>query len=140
MRELAISNPADFIAAFPDGAIIDEAQKVPEIFDALKLHIDSTAFTPGKFILTGSSQFRLRKNMTDSLAGRAAFLKLLPLSIQELKNAGMLPDNPYDFIYNGQYPPSAAGKSGHSDVKTTVTYTYTLNKGPADVTSPLDKL
>ncbi len=105
MRELAISNPEDFIKAFPDGAIIDEAQKDPEIFDALKLHIDSSAFTPGKFILTGSSQFRLRKNMTDSLAGRAAFLKLLPLSIQELKNAGMLPDNPYDFIYNGQYPP-----------------------------------
>ncbi|MBQ3923691.1 MAG: ATP-binding protein [Spirochaetales bacterium] len=105
MRELAISNPEDFIKAFPDGAIIDEAQKVPEIFDALKLHIDSTNFTPGKFILTGSSQFRLRKNMTDSLAGRAAFLKLLPLSIQELKNAGVLPDNPYDFIYNGQYPP-----------------------------------
>ena len=105
MRELAISNPADFIAAFPDGAIIDEAQKVPEIFDALKLHIDSSAFTPGKCILTGSSHFRLRKNMTDSLAGRAAFLKLLPLSIQELKNAGILPDNPYDFIYNGQYPP-----------------------------------
>ena len=105
MRELAISNPEDFIKAFPDGAIIDEAQKVPEIFDALKFHIDSTNFTPGKFILTGSSQFRLRKNMTDSLAGRAAFLKLLPLSIQELKNAGVLPDNPYDFIYNGQYPP-----------------------------------
>ena len=79
MRELASSNPADFVMAFPDGAIIDEAQKVPEIFDALKLHVDSTAFTPGKFILTGSSQFRLRKNMTDSLAGRAAFLKLLPV-------------------------------------------------------------
>ena len=70
----------------------------------------------------------------------AAFLKLLPLSINELKDADMLPNNAYDFIYNGQYPPSAAGKSGHSDVKTTVTYTYTLNKGPAGVTSPLDKL
>ena len=105
MREMAASNPADFIMAFPDGAVIDEAQKVPEIFNALKLHIDSTAFTPGKFILTGSSQFRLRKNMTDSLAGRAAFLKLLPLSIQELKNADILPDNPYNLIFKGQYPP-----------------------------------
>ena len=35
-RELARANPADFVAAFKDGAIIDEAQKVPEIFDALK--------------------------------------------------------------------------------------------------------
>ena len=38
MRELAASNQSDFVAAFPDGAIIDEAQKVPEIFDALKMH------------------------------------------------------------------------------------------------------
>lgn len=105
MRELASSNPADFVMAFPDGAIIDEAQKVPEIFDALKLHVDSTAFTPGKFILTGSSQFRLRKNMTDSLAGRAAFLKLLPFSLKELKDENLLPNNPYDIIFGGQYPP-----------------------------------
>ena len=40
MRELAASNPNDFIMAFPDGAVIDEAQKVPEIFDAIKLHAD----------------------------------------------------------------------------------------------------
>ena len=63
MRELAASNPRDFIAAFPDGAIIDEAQKVPDIFDAIKLHVDSTRALPGKYIVTGSSQFRLRANM-----------------------------------------------------------------------------
>mgnify|MGYP002859965520 CR=1 FL=1 len=105
MRELAKSNPADFIMAFPEGAVIDEAQKVPEIFDALKLHVDSTLFTPGKFILTGSSRFRLRKNMSDSLAGRGAFLKLLPFSIKELKDADLLPENAYDLIFTGQYPP-----------------------------------
>lgn len=105
MRELASSNPSDFILAFPDGAIIDEAQKVPEIFDAIKLHVDRGTYTPGKFILTGSSQFRLRINMTDSLAGRAAFLKLLPFSVKELKDAGQLPDSAYDLIYKGQYPP-----------------------------------
>ena len=105
MRELASSNPFDFLSAFPDGVVIDEAQKVPEIFDALKLSVDGSAFTPGKFILTGSSQFRLRENMTDSLAGRAAFLKLLPFSVGELKNAGILPDDPYSVIHRGQYPP-----------------------------------
>ena len=105
MRELAISNPSDFIAAFPDGAIIDEAQKVPEIFDALKMHVDNSEFTPGKFILTGSSQFRLKQNMTDSMAGRVAFLKLLPFSVKELKDEGVLSDNPYDIIFGGQYPP-----------------------------------
>lgn len=105
MRELAASNPSDFIAAFPDGAIFDEAQKVPEIFDALKMHVDSSIFTPGKFILTGSSQFRLKQNMTDSMAGRAAFLKLLPFSVKELKDAGILAENPYELIFGGQYPP-----------------------------------
>ena len=99
------SNPADFVAAFPDGAIIDEAQKVPEIFDALKMHVDASDYAPGKFILTGSSQFRLKSNMTDSMAGRVAFLKLLPFSVKELKDANALPDNPYDLIFGGQYPP-----------------------------------
>lgn len=105
MRELAQSNPSDFVSAFPNGAILDEAQKVPEIFDAVKMHVDSTDYVPGKFILTGSSQLRLKTNMTDSMAGRAAFLKLLPFSMKELREAEALPDNPYSLIYNGQYPP-----------------------------------
>lgn len=105
MRELAQSNPSDFVSAFPNGAIIDEAQKVPEIFDAVKMHVDSTDYQPGKFILTGSSQLRLKTNMTDSMAGRAAFLKLLPFSVKELREAESLPDDPYSLIYSGQYPP-----------------------------------
>ena len=55
LRELAKSNPGVFLKAFPEGAIIDEAQKVPEIFDAVKLVVDNGPFVPGKFILTGSS-------------------------------------------------------------------------------------
>ncbi len=105
MREFAKSNPADFVAAFPDGAIIDEAQKVPDIFDALKMHVDSVDSPPGKFILTGSSQLRLKTNMADSLAGRAAFLRLLPFSVRELDSANVLPKDPYDLIFGGQYPP-----------------------------------
>lgn len=105
MRRLAESNPNDFVMAFPDGAIIDEAQKVPEIFDAIKMQVDKEKIVPGKFILTGSSQFRLRENISDSLAGRAAFLRLLPFSISELKNSKSLPDNPYELIFSGQYPP-----------------------------------
>ena len=69
------------------------------------MRVDSSGPEPGKFILTGSSQFRLRQNMTDSMAGRAAFLKLLPFSVGELKSEGALPDDPYDLIFGGQYPP-----------------------------------
>ena len=94
IREIAKANPKDFLLAFPDGAIIDEAQKVPEIFDAVKYYVDSHDFEPGKFILTGSSQFKLKENITDSLAGRVAFLKLLPFSIGELKDNELLFQNP----------------------------------------------
>lgn len=105
IRELAKSNPGDFLKAFPDGVIIDEAQKVPEIFDAIKLIIDKGDYVPGKYILTGSSQFRLKQNITDSLAGRVGLLKLLPFSMEELKEAGLLPDEAYDIFFKGFYPP-----------------------------------
>jgi len=105
MRDLAAGNPSDFINAFPDGAIFDEAQKVPEIFDALKKHVDQSSWMPGKFILTGSSQFKLKQNMSDSMAGRAAFLNLIPFSMQEMQNAALLPESPYPMIFKGMYPP-----------------------------------
>ena len=105
IRNLAASNPKDFLLAFPNGAIIDEAQKVPEIFDAVKYYVDNNDFIPGKFILTGSSQFKLRENMTDSLAGRVAFLKLLPFSINEIITSNSQNKNVYHIIQKGGYPP-----------------------------------
>ena len=105
MREIAASNPGDFLKAFPDGAIIDEAQKVPELFDALKLNVDSSEYSPGKYVLTGSSRFRLKENITDSLAGRIGLIRLLPLSIEELNQAGALSGDAYDYVFNGFYPP-----------------------------------
>lgn len=105
MREIAASNPGDFLKAFPEGAIIDEAQKVPEIFDAIKLVVDNDVYTPGKYILTGSSQFRLKENITDSLAGRIGMIKLLPFSLQELKEEGLLSSDAYDYVFRGFYPP-----------------------------------
>ena len=105
MRELAASNPRDFLKAFPDGAVMDEVQKVPELFDAIKIAVDNGKYIPGKYILTGSSQFRLRENITDSLAGRIGLIKLLPFSIQELNRASLLSNDAYDFVFNGFYPP-----------------------------------
>ena len=105
LREIALSNPRDFLKAFPDGAVIDEAQKVPELFDAIKLIVDQEAYSPGKYILTGSSQFRLRENISDSLAGRIGIIKLLPFSIEELKEEGLLSEDAYDHVFNGFYPP-----------------------------------
>ena len=103
LRELAKSNPKDFLLAFPEGAVIDEAQKVPEIFDAVKFYVDKNSNEPGKYILTGSSQFRLKENMTDSLAGRIGMLKLLPFTIGEMES--VLPGDAYDTAIKGFYPP-----------------------------------
>ena len=105
LRDMASANPKDFLQAFPNGAVIDEAQKVPEIFDAVKYYVDAGTHEQGKYILTGSSQFRLKENMTDSLAGRVAFLKLLPFSLGELKSENLLCENAYDAIFKGCYPP-----------------------------------
>ena len=105
MRDLAASNAVDFLMAFPNGAILDEAQKVPEIFDALKLLADRDKWRPGKFILTGSSQFRLKQNMSDSMAGRAAFLNLLPFSLPELTSVEIRGEDAYRLIHLGMYPP-----------------------------------
>ena len=104
MRELARSNPMDFLLAFPDGLIIDEAQKVPEIFDAVKYYADMHPYDFGKYILTGSSQFRLKENI-ESLSGRIGLVHLLPFSIKELNDNGLLKENPYDMAFSGFYPP-----------------------------------
>lgn len=105
MREMARTSCKDFLLAFPDGAIIDEAQKVPEIFDAVKFHVDNNTSESGTFILTGSSQFKLKENMTDSLAGRVGFLRLLPFSMEELQSRNLLGENPYQAMLKGGYPP-----------------------------------
>lgn len=105
IRNIANSNPRDFLLAFPDGVIIDEAQKVPDIFDAIKYDVDNGEYTPGKYILTGSSQFKLRENMSDSLAGRASYMRLLPFTIGELGVVSGGDASVYDLIFKGGYPP-----------------------------------
>ena len=110
MREIAAADPGDFLKAFPDGAIIDEAQKVPALFDAVKLAVDNSVYSPGKYILTGSSQFRLKENITESLAGRIGMVRLLPFSIQELKEEGLLTNDAYDYVFRGFYPPLYDGE------------------------------
>ena len=79
--------------------IFDEVQKVPEIFERIKIAIDNDRENYGKYILTGSHQFNFLKNVSESLAGRIGLLSLLPLQYSEL------PDTlHYDSIYNGSFP------------------------------------
>ena len=70
---------------FNDGPVIlDEIQYVPQLFSYLKIRIDSARHKKGRFLMTGSQEFQLMKNISDSLAGRIAILELLPFSFTEI--------------------------------------------------------
>ena len=83
MRAGAQSDPMGFIADLPERVILDEVQRVPEIFSALKLAVDRRR-TPGRFLLTGSTNVLLVPTLADSLAGRMQIVQLHPLSQLEL--------------------------------------------------------
>ncbi|MEW6526013.1 MAG: ATP-binding protein [Spirochaetota bacterium] len=84
MRERFTEDPRGFMNEFNNRVIFDEVQKVPEIFNYLKMRIDENRSSYGNFILTGSSQFTMLKNITESLAGRIGLLTLLPFQFSEM--------------------------------------------------------
>jgi len=104
LARVAREDPRGLLDSYHDGLILDEAQTVPEIFAYLKTAVDHDP-RPGRFIVTGSHQFNLLAGVTESLAGRAAFLTLYPFSVRELRDAGKLPSDPYDLLLKGFYPP-----------------------------------
>ena len=103
-REFAASDPRRFLAHYPDGVILDEAQRSPELFSYLQTRADMDG-RMGLYILTGSQQFGLLSGITQSLAGRVGMVQLLPFSSGELIEAEMLPETIDDLLYKGSYPP-----------------------------------
>lgn len=98
----AEADPRSFLGKMPDGGILDEAQRFPDILSYLQGVVDRDE-RPGRFIITGSHQPRLHEAITQSLAGRTAVLTLWPLSIRELRRHGIERD-PFDLIVSGFYP------------------------------------
>ena len=82
-RESAESDPIGFVNDLPHGVILDEVQRAPSIFTALKMAIDRDRI-PGRFLLTGSSHVLLVPQVSDSLAGRMEIIRLHPLAQCEL--------------------------------------------------------
>jgi predicted AAA+ superfamily ATPase len=103
-REFALNDPRGFLARFDRGAIIDEAQRCPELFSYLQTRVDASRRV-GEFILTGSQQFGLRAGISQSLAGRVGLLQLLPFSLTELQAAGRAPNRLDTMLWQGGYPP-----------------------------------
>lgn len=106
------SDPEYFVQYHKKGCVIDEVQKVPEIFSYLQVEIDSSN-KKGRFILTGSSNFTLMESVTQTLAGRLVFVDLLPLSVSEINTAKTnLYQNKWEnFVWRGGYPEPAQLKS-----------------------------
>lgn len=83
LRASAQTDPMGFVADLPDRAVLDEVQRVPELFTSIKAAIDRDR-KPGRFVLTGSANVLLVPRLTDSLAGRLEVLRLHPLAQVEL--------------------------------------------------------
>jgi len=83
IRSLAINDPREFLTRFNAPLIIDEIQNAPQLLPYIKAVIDKERVN-GRFIITGSQQFPLMKNISESLAGRVAILNLYPFMIEEI--------------------------------------------------------
>ncbi len=103
-REFAAADPRRFLARFAEGAVIDEAQRCPDLFSYLQTVTDLRG-RMGEFILTGSQQFGLMSGISQSLAGRVGLVQLLPFSMTELQAVGRLPEAVDTLLFQGGYPP-----------------------------------
>ena len=99
----ATADARRFLANYPDGAIIDEVQRCPELFSYLQGWVDERR-RMGDFVLTGSQQFGLLSKITQSLAGRVGLVHLLPFSQSELAGAGMAATSVDVALWQGAYP------------------------------------
>jgi predicted AAA+ superfamily ATPase len=102
-REFAQNDPKRFLARFPQGAILDEIQRCPELLSWLQGWVDDRGLM-GDFVLTGSAQLDLVAGITQTLAGRVGRVELLPLSASELAAANALPNSLTHMLFQGGYP------------------------------------
>ena len=102
-REYASKDPRGFLLTYKNGCIIDEAQRVPELFSYIQTLVDNKRKS-GQFVLTGSQHFLLQENISQTLAGRTSIIKLLPFSLEELKKASYKITDIDTFLFRGFYP------------------------------------
>ncbi len=110
-RRYAAEDPRRFLKTLEGekGAVLDEIQRVPELLSYIQVHVDEWQ-KPGFFILTGSENILLNHHISQTLAGRIALSTLLPLSLEELQEASILPERLEDVLFQGFYPSIYAKK------------------------------
>jgi uncharacterized protein len=122
VRERALADPRGFLAQHGDGVIIDEAQRAPELLSYLQTHVDQSKHM-GRVVLTGSQNMLLSVHISQSLAGRAAYVELLPLAYTEMQakadrmSLGQL-------IVQGSYPALYQRTVAHRDWLASYISTY----------------
>ena len=114
VRSFAANDPRGFLKTYSGGAILDEAQNVPEIFSYLQ-EIADTHKKMGEFILTGSQNFLLMEKINQSLAGRVAIATLLPFSVRELCETKFAQYSSDKYILRGMYPRIYESKIDYKD-------------------------
>lgn len=104
VRQFALDDPKGFLSNYPDGAILDEVQRVPLLFSYLQEILDNSS-EKGLYVLSGSNNFLLQETISQTLAGRVAYFNLLPFSFNELNKANIAPDTTNEILFKGFYPP-----------------------------------
>lgn len=106
----AQTDPVGFCAELPERAVLDEVQRVPQLFTSIKGLVDRDR-RPGRLILTGSANVLLLPRLADSLAGRMEVLRLGPLTQAEL--SGELPGTTFiDRLFSGKFPITGGSRLG----------------------------
>jgi len=118
----ANNDPRGFLDNFSKGAVIDEAQRSPELFSYLQGIVDSDK--KKKFVLSGSQNFLLSEQISQSLAGRVGILNLLPFSMAELKRVELLESSFEKVAIKGFYPRIFDDKIPPSDFFPNYVHTY----------------
>lgn len=113
-RNFALEDPRNFLKKYQNGAILDEVQRTPELLSYLQQILDESE-EKGKFILTGSNNFLLQEKITQSLAGRAAYIDLLPFSISEMEAIPHALDDLNTVMFKGGFPPVQADNIAPND-------------------------
>lgn len=120
---VAKTNPKAFLSKYPKGAIFDEVQRIPELFNYLQGIVDSSD-EMGQFILSGSNNFLMQQNISQSLAGRVGYIELLPFSLSELEASNIQNETLNKQILEGFYPDIIRKKSSASRWITNYIRTY----------------
>nr|WP_320016918.1 ATP-binding protein [uncultured Desulfobacter sp.] len=102
-RLFAQQDPVGFLGRYPDGAVLDEIQRVPDLLSYIQTIVDDREQN-GMFILTGSQQFGLLDNISQSLAGRTALVDLLPFSLKEAWGQQLSDQDINTVLWTGGYP------------------------------------